>query len=742
MQTESQLWYSQPADNGNWSEALPLGNGRLGAMVFGGVETERIQLNEDSVWSGDFRDRTNPYAKDRINQIRMLLKNGKVGDAERLTRYALSGTPEFQRTYQTLGDLRLTFNNLPDDISDYKRALCLDDAVATTSFTAGGFRYEREVLASAPAKIIAVKLTTTNPTGFSFDARLVRNRYCDHTGTIGENGIFLQGENGGVNGISFHCVVTGQHSGGSIEAIGEYLVFKNVNEAVLYITASTGFRSNNTMDSCLEVLSKSAKIGYACIRAEHVKDYQTFEHRVSLVINESKCHLPTDERLKKLKAGEADPGLMALYFRYGRYLLISCSRPGSLPATLQGIWCDEFLPPWDSKYTININTQMNYWPAEVCNLTECHEPLFYHIQSMHPNGLDVAKNMYGARGFAAHHNTDIWGDCVPQDTWMAATYWVMGAAWLCLHIWEHYEYTLDKNFLAEHYYLLKDACLFFVDFLIENDDGYLVVSPTVSPENSYKLPDGSHGTLCEGCAMDAQILHELFSAYEKTCHILKCDYDFADMIVEMRSKLPPVNVGKNGGIMEWLTERGEVEPGHRHMSHLFALFPGNGITPEATPELAEAARKTLLVRLAHGSGHTGWSRAWIINFWAKLGDCKEAYFHLCELLRHSTLPNLFDNHPPFQIDGNFGGTAAIAYMLLQSNENTVHLLKALPNEWKTGAVKGLCAKGGLVVDIEWENGKLKEAWFTAKSDYRGIVMYGNKEELVELDKGETRKVVF
>jgi len=729
---ENTLWYKKPA--ATWNEALPIGNGRLGAMVFGETKSERIQLNEDSCWSGGFRDRVNPKAKENLPKIRQLLREGKVTEAEDLSRYTLTGTPEYQRVYQTLGDVFLNFKGISSEVEAYHRRLCLDEALAITDFVSEGYRYRREVLASAPANVIAIRLSSSNPEGMSFDARILRHRFCENSGTVDSETVFVNN----TNGMTVHALMTGQAIGGSLETIGEYIVFRKVKEAVLYITASTSFRSNDTMAECQKVLQAAKDKGYATIREEHIQEYQSYEKRVTLNLAKQTNTLPTDERLALVKQGESDPGLMALYFRYGRYLLISSSRPGSLPANLQGIWCDSFLPPWDSKYTININIQMNYWPAEVCNLSELHQPLFDHLRRMQPRGTKVAQQMYGARGFVAHHNTDIWGDCAPQDTYIPATYWVFSVAWFCLHIWEQYEYTQNKEFLEGHFDLLKDACLFFADFLIENQQGFLIASPTMSPENTFALLNGEKGTLCEGCAMDGQILWELFTAFESASVILGKDADFANQVKTMRDRLPPIEIGKNGGIMEWLTEQIEVEPGHRHMSHLFALFPGNQISA-GTP-LAEAAKRTMALRLAHGGGHTGWSRAWIINFWARLQDGKEAHNNLVELLRHSTLDNLFDDHPPFQIDGNFGATAAIAHMLIQSSRDKVQLLPALPDEWKDGSVTGLCAKGGLVLDFAWEDGRILEVKILAKNRYDGVLISNNTEYELKLDGNEVKTI--
>jgi len=735
MNEEYQLWYKNPAKE--WVEALPIGNGRIGAMVFGGIPQERVQLNEESIWSGGFRDRNNPEAKTNLEQIRSLLKAGNVSEAEELARFSLSGLPEFQRSYQTLGDLFINFHGMDGKHEEYTRLLNLENAVSVVSYKIGGYSYEREIFASVPADVIVMRLSTTNPAGISFDARLVRNRLCDHCGKIDGETVFFDGVSGS-SGILFYCMMTGAAKNGKMNAMGEYLVFKSVSEAYLYINAVTSFRSQNPSADCLSVLDAAKKSGYEHILKEHIADYQEIERRVSLKLtkdNEVSC-LPVNERLELFQKDFSDIKLIELYFRYGRYLLISCSRPGTLPANLQGIWCNEFLPPWDSKYTININTQMNYWPAEICNLPECHLPLFEHIKRMYENGRHTADVMYGARGFVAHHNTDIWGDTAPQDTWIPATYWVMGAAWLCLHIWEHYQYTLDKNFLQENFYLLRDSALFFVDYLMENEHGQMIVSPTVSPENTYITPGGAYGCLCNGCAMDSQILKELFEACIGASKILNEESEFENELAALVKKLPPIFISKNGAIQEWMEDYEEAEPGHRHMSHLFALFPGTQITVKDTPDLAKAARRTLEYRLSHGGGHTGWSRAWIANFWAKLGDSEKASENIDLLLANSTLPNLFDNHPPFQIDGNFGGTAAIANTLLQSEPDSLRILPALPRKWRDGEVKGLKAKGGLDINIKWENGALVCVSIISKNKYEGKVIYGDTETIVNIASGE------
>ncbi len=428
-----------------------------------------------------------------------------------------------------------------------------------------------------------------------------------------------------------------------------------------------------------------------------------------------------------------------MYFNFGRYLLISCSRPGTLPATLQGLWNKDMLPPWDCKYTININTEMNYWIAENGNLSECHLPLFDHLKRMLPNGRETARKMYGCRGFVAHHNTDLWGDTAVQDLWVPGSYWVMGAAWLCTHLWTHYEYTGDREFLREYYPVMREAALFFLDFMIEHE-GYLKTCPSVSPENTYILPSGVRGACGMGVTMDNQILRDLFTQCIKAAGLLGIEDELTAQFDEARSRLVPTQIGSRGQILEWDKEYEEAEPGHRHISHLYGLHPSDQITVDGTPKLAEAARITLEERLSHGGGHTGWSRAWIINHYAKLWDGEKAYENLLALYQRSTLPNLFDNHPPFQIDGNFGGAAGIAEMLVQSTSKRVVLLPAIPKAFVSGRADGLCVRGGAEVDLVWRDGDLEEFTVRAKAEFNTRFVYREKEMEICLPAGGIKTV--
>ena len=709
------IFSEKPAKNFN--ESYLLGNGRSGAAVFGELDREKIALNEDSIWYGKDYDRKNPFAKDSIKDIRKLLFLDKPDEALHLARKTLYGSPKYINPFVPLATLEIIdetpFSSYPDHLEfpvypNYKRYLNLEEGIVSVEYRKNGVNYKREVFVSYPDDVTVIHLESDTPGSINFSAFMLRRPFDCGGRTFDKKSVIMNIPNDS-GGVEASTIMRAVNDGGEIKIYNDTISMENCNSVTLLICTATSFRDNDYTKVAVERIEKVSQICYDELKKRHVDEHSKMFNRTELSLTDNQKHslLTTEERLENVKSSECDNGLTELMFNYGRYLLMASSRAGSLPSTLQGIWNMSFTPECDSAYTININTQMNYWAAECANLSECHLSLTDFMEKVRERGKVTAKEIYNCRGFVAHHNLNLYGDSDIEGRFNSCVIWPLGGAWLSLHLWEHYAYTLDMDFLKNKAYpILKDAALFFLDYMTEDENGELLTGPSLSPENTYKTKDGRFGTICMAPTMDIQIVRELFNVIIKSCDILGIDEEFKKEIISAKAKLPKDKISSDGRIMEWHKEYEETEKTHRHLSHLFGIYPGETINDD-TPELLEAVKKTLKVRTEGEVNQLGWNYIWRACIYARLYDSDNAYKSLIDYSKYSTTSSLMDivspAHNVFQIDANLGYPAAVIELLMQSHRNEIKILPALPDQWQDGEVKGIKARGGFELDIKWKN---------------------------------------